>query len=91
MRLSNLPLSVVSLVSLLSSVRAQNQNQNQTQGSNPSDYGQQCVQALQNAGFTGLAGLFSQVNGTQEGQALLMELSSGKNYTVFAPDNEART
>lgn len=61
----------------------------QDQGSNSSSYVQECVQALQDAGFTQLATVLTQVNETTPAQALFAELSSGKNYTVFAPDNQA--
>lgn len=61
----------------------------QDQGSNSSSYVQECVQALQSAGFTQLATVLTQVNDTAPAQALFAELSSGKNYTVFAPDDQA--
>lgn len=53
-------------------------------------YSQECVMALQGAGFTGLASLISQVNGSETGHTLSTELSNDENYTLFALDNEAR-
>ncbi|KAH9475780.1 hypothetical protein JR316_0011339 [Psilocybe cubensis] len=63
----------------------------QDQGSNSSEssYGQECVQALQSAGFTQLATVLTQVNDTPPAQALFSELSSGRNFTLFAPIDQA--
>ncbi|KAF8184852.1 hypothetical protein BJ912DRAFT_1115604 [Pholiota molesta] len=48
------------------------------------------VQHLQAAiRFTGLAAALTTVNGTPAATELLAQLSSGKNFTFFAPDNEA--
>jgi uncharacterized Tic20 family protein len=47
-------------------------------------------QELQNQGLTQLASLFTTINQTSVGQALLSKISLG-NFTFFAPTNEAST
>jgi uncharacterized surface protein with fasciclin (FAS1) repeats len=48
------------------------------------------VQALNNAGLTSLATTIGSVNSTGPGSQLLSNLSNqGKNYTIFAPNNDA--
>lgn len=66
------------------------QGQNSSSPSNPS-YAAQFISALQSAGFTGLADALTTVNGTPAATELLSQLSSGKNFTVFAPNNQAGT
>ncbi|KAG6844257.1 hypothetical protein H0H87_008350 [Tephrocybe sp. NHM501043] len=46
------------------------------------------VNTLQGAGLTSLASAVQRANGTQAGQGLLNQLSSG-NHTLFAPNNQA--
>ncbi|TFL07629.1 FAS1 domain-containing protein [Pterulicium gracile] len=47
------------------------------------------VTALESLGLNGLAGAAAAVNGTDQGLAILQALTSGGNYTIFAPSNEA--
>lgn len=48
------------------------------------------IQALNNAGLTTLASAVGAVNSTNVGSQLLSKLSDqSKNYTVFAPNNDA--
>ena len=48
------------------------------------------LQTLNNAGLTSLASAVAFVNSTEGGNQLLVNLSDqGKNYTVFAPNNDA--
>lgn len=48
------------------------------------------IQALNNAGLTSLASAVGAINSTTIGSQLLQNLSNqGKNYTVFAPNNDA--
>lgn len=49
------------------------------------------VTALESLGLNGLAGAAAAVNGTDQGLAILQALTSGGNYTIFAPSNEACT
>ncbi|KIM36308.1 hypothetical protein M413DRAFT_13992 [Hebeloma cylindrosporum] len=56
---------------------------------NSSAYSQAVVAALQQAGFTGLAGVLTTINSTAPAQTLFSELSSGRNFTLFAPDDES--
>jgi len=92
MRVCGLPLSIlISLAAPLLAV-AQDQNSNSSSSSNSSStYAQDCVSALQAAGFTQLAETLTKINETEQGQALFSELSSGRNYTVFAPNDAACT
>jgi len=49
-------------------------------------------QALQQSGFTQFANLTNSLNNTEQGQALLTQLSDGsQNYTLFVPSDEACT
>ncbi|KDR73238.1 hypothetical protein GALMADRAFT_228341 [Galerina marginata CBS 339.88] len=83
MRFANLPLSfLLPLFPLLGLVTAQDQNSTST-------YVQECVDALQSAGFTALAHVITTVSSTESGKSLFYQLSSGNNYTLFAPDNNA--
>jgi len=75
------PLSLLPLLlPFLSPVHAQD---------NITSYVQDWLSTLQGAGFTGLADTLTRINETTPGQALFSELSSGRNFTVFAPNNEA--
>jgi uncharacterized surface protein with fasciclin (FAS1) repeats len=56
---------------------------------NPSAYSEDAIAALQQAGFTGLADVLTSINNTAPAQALFSELASGRNFTLFAPDNAA--
>ncbi|KAG6853023.1 hypothetical protein C0991_007432 [Blastosporella zonata] len=46
------------------------------------------INSLNGAGLTSLASALQRANGTQEGQSLINQLTSG-NHTVFAPNNQA--
>jgi len=48
------------------------------------------VQTLNSAGLTSLATAIGSINSTGPGNQLLANLSNrGKNYTIFAPNNDA--
>jgi len=68
------------LLSFLSPVHAQE---------NWTAYSGDVVGALQQAGFTGLADVLTRINDTTPAQVLFSELASGRNFTLFAPDNDA--
>jgi len=68
------------LLSFLSPVHAQE---------NWSAFSGDVVVALQQAGFAGLADVLTKINDTPPAQVLFSELASGRNFTLFAPDNDA--
>jgi uncharacterized surface protein with fasciclin (FAS1) repeats len=72
-----------SLLIALTATLANAQNQNAT-------YVSGLIDALNNAGLTTLATAVGAVNSTNIGTQLLSKLSDqSKNYTVFAPNNDA--
>lgn len=59
-------------------------------GGDQGGFPQQFTSALQQAGFSQLANVVNQLNGSDSGQRLLSQLSnSGQNFTVFAPSDQA--
>ena len=70
--------SLLPLLPFLSSVYAQE---------NSSAYSGDAAAALQQAGFTGLADILTRINNTPPAQTLFSELASGRNFTLFAPDD----
>ncbi|KAF8961176.1 hypothetical protein BDZ97DRAFT_1760146 [Flammula alnicola] len=85
MLITALPLSLL-LPLLLSPVQAQDQN---STSSNSSAYVTDFVSALESAGYSELANTLPKINGTTVGDQLFSQLSSGRNFTLFAPDNTA--
>ncbi|KJA17642.1 hypothetical protein HYPSUDRAFT_70515 [Hypholoma sublateritium FD-334 SS-4] len=81
------PLSFV-LPLFLGSVQAQDSGQNSS-SSNSSAYITQWVSALQSTGFNGFADTLTKINGTSPAMELFSQLASGRNFTVFAPDDSA--
>lgn len=82
-----LPSLLLALTATL--VGAQN---NQNSNNQNSTYVSGLIQALNNAGLTTLASAVGVVNSTNVGGQLLSNLSNqSKNYTVFAPNNDACT
>ena len=74
---------------VLGSVHAQDSGQNST--SNSTAYITEFVSALKSSGFDGFADTLTQINGTDPAKELFSELASGRNFTVFAPDDNAST
>ncbi len=72
---------------VLGSVHAQDSGQNSS--SNSTAYITQFVSALQSSGFDGFADTLTQINGTDPANELFDVLASGRNFTVFAPDDNA--
>ncbi|KAH9947395.1 FAS1 domain-containing protein [Amylocystis lapponica] len=77
MRFALLPFTLLATVS---SVVAQTQNTTFLEG---------LAATLSNAGLTSLVSLVGQANSSAVGQFLLATISSGKPYTLFAPNNDA--
>ncbi|KAF8950725.1 FAS1 domain-containing protein [Flammula alnicola] len=80
-----LPLSLL-LPLLLSPVQAQDQN---STSSNSSAYVTDFISALESAGYSEVASTLPKINGTTVGNQLFSQLSSGRNFTLFVPDNTA--
>ncbi|KAF9563505.1 hypothetical protein CPC08DRAFT_324813 [Agrocybe pediades] len=82
----SLPLLLPLAAPLLAAAQDQNSN---SSDSSSSSYSQECISALQSAGFTKLADTLTSINDTDQGRALWEQLSSGRNFTVFAPNDAA--
>ncbi|KAF4609936.1 hypothetical protein D9613_010262 [Agrocybe pediades] len=88
MRFTGLPLPLLLPLAAPLLAAAQDQNSNSSDSSS-SSYSQECISALQSAGFTKLADTLTSINDTDQGRALWEQLSSGRNFTVFAPNDAA--
>ncbi|KJA19588.1 hypothetical protein HYPSUDRAFT_56563 [Hypholoma sublateritium FD-334 SS-4] len=73
---------------LLGPVQAQEPGQ-RWGSSNSSGYISKYATALRSAGLNGFADTLTKINGTAPATALFSQLASGRNFTVFAPDDAA--
>ncbi|KAF8642477.1 hypothetical protein AX16_009478 [Volvariella volvacea WC 439] len=75
---------VFALASVLSGVLAQNETQQQN-----ATFLESFIGFLQDSGYSNFTSALLQANDTQTGKTLLAELSSGGNWTLFAPSDAA--